>query len=836
MFLPLLLASLLQQGADILGPLQGTEVSASIPNEDGLIAIYHYGTDTALRDLLIRNGEMYDDMGGLLAGRKNALLAERFGAAMTVLPALAVDEELFTLVEHHDEEAGPIALSGRQIWSSADGRVRLRALTKAQLATMVDPGFRCHGAVRQIGNRAITPVLAQSFGSGQLNAISPDPTIASWVAQVSQTNLATDVATMEAFGTRRHLEAGEVAAQNWLVAELQSRGLTTSVYTYDAGAGVVIGEKLGITDPSKIVVIGGHYDSVNWQGSAGSPAPGADDDASGTAGVLEIARILGSQDFDYTIRFCAFSGEELGLLGSEAYAAHLDQINANVIGMVQLDMTAYRAPGDTRSVGFITNDTDTNMNNFAMDVYAAYVPALPITIGPLSGGTSDHRSFFNHGFPAIFPFEDLGSYSPYIHTANDITGTSANDFVLAEMITAGALATVAELARPLSMTMTHAPLGDTQNEVGPYLAIADVVPQSSSTVTGVELFWHLEGTTWNTVAMSPTGSQNQWSGAIPGQVSPARVEYYLVATDSNSRQVWLPDGFSPGDHVHRFVVGIYNRIAFDDFEGNTDNGWTHVLVNTQDDWQRGTPQGNAGDPGGAFSGSKAWANDLGLSGWNGKYASNVENYLDARAADCSAASGVHLRFARWLTVENATFDHARIYVNGQQVWQNPSNLDLLDNSWSIQDLDISAWADQNSSVVVRFHLDSDAGLEYGGWTIDDFELYTLEPVGGGGGPILAAPGSVAAGSAVSVTLSNTGANSPWWLLYSLRNNGTTISGLNFEIGAPWTLLHSGNADASGNASFTQTVPLAASGRTIYIEAATNPGPPDTTNMLTLQVQ
>jgi hypothetical protein len=835
MFLPLLLAPLFLQGADVLGPAPGTVVAAPVPVTDGEIAVYTYGGDTSLRDLLIRQGEMYDDMGGLIAGRCDRALAERLGVTIAVLPKLADDEQLFALVAHHGEEAGPVATAGRALWDSADGRVRLRALTKAELDLLVDPGFRCHGAVRRIGQQAITPVAASGFGGGHLNVITPDPVIAGWVALVDDVNIAADVATMEAFGTRRHWEPGEVNAQNWLVGEMQGYGLTTSLYDYDSGADVVVGERLGVTEPDKIVVIGGHYDSVNWQGSATSPAPGADDDASGTAGVLEIARILSGHDFDYTIRFCAFSGEEMGLLGSEAYAAHLESIGANVVGMVQLDMTAYRAPGDSMSVGFITNDTDTAMNNFAMDVYAAYVPSLPINIGPLSGGTSDHRSFFNHGFPAIFPFEDLGSYSPYIHTPSDVTGTSANDFDLAELITAGALATVAELARPLSMTMTHVPLGDTQDEVGPYLAVADVVSQTAATVAAVELHWQLEGGSWSTVPMSPTGNPDEWSGAIPGQVSPARVEYYLQATDSNGRSIWSPEGFAPGDNVHRFVVGIYNRIAFYDFEAANDQGWTHTQVATQDDWQRGTPQGNAGDPGGAFSGSKAWANDLGLSGWNGEYAANVENHLDSPGIDCSGTTGVHLRFARWLTVEDATYDHARIYVNGQQVWQNPTGSDLLDNSWSIQDLDISTWADNNPSVSIRFHLDSDSGLQYGGWTIDDFELYTLEPVGGGGGPILSAPGSVLGGSPITVSMSNAGTNDPWWLLYSFSNAGTVISGVTFEIGSPWTLLHASTTDGSGNASYTQTVPAAASGRTVYLEAATDSGTPETTNMLTLTI-
>jgi hypothetical protein len=84
--------------------------------------------------------------------------------------------------------------------------------------------------------------------------------------------------------------------------------------------------------------------------------------------------------------------------------------------MVQLDMIAYRASGDTRSVDFVTNDTDPGLNAFAMDVYQAYVPTLPVNIGYLSGGTSDHRSFFQHGFPD--PTDKIG---PKITTASSET-------------------------------------------------------------------------------------------------------------------------------------------------------------------------------------------------------------------------------------------------------------------------------------------------------------------------------------------------------------------------------------------------------------------------------
>ncbi|MDP6964072.1 MAG: M20/M25/M40 family metallo-hydrolase, partial [Planctomycetota bacterium] len=450
-------------------------------------AAYYYADNLQVRDALIKHGDMFDDVGGYIIGEFDPRLASRFEVEVVDIPDVNSGEELFTIVAHHDHAAQEIAHLGRELWNSPDGVVQLRALSKQQFASINGPIFQCHGAVRKIGVRPMTPSL---FSGGRAQAITPNASILNMVSQVSQSNLTNDVATMEAFGTRRHGQQGEVNAENWLVTRMNSLGLNTTTLDYDFGADVVIGELTGTTDPSKIVIIGGHYDSINYAGSSAS-APGADDDASGTSAVLEIARILSQHQFDYTIRFCGWSGEESGLLGSEAYAAQLDAINAEVIGMVQLDMIAYRAPGDSRSVDFVSNDTDPGLNAFAMDVYQAYVPTLQVNIGTLSGGTSDHRSFFQHGFPATFPFEDLGSYSPYIHGYNDVSGTSANDFTLATLITQGALATVAELARPVSMTLSHTPLPDTQDEAGPYQVSLDVVSNTAATVSGATLYWKL---------------------------------------------------------------------------------------------------------------------------------------------------------------------------------------------------------------------------------------------------------------------------------------------------------------------------------------------------------
>jgi hypothetical protein len=803
-------------------------------------AVYEYGADLRLRDRLIAGGRMYDDLGGWIAGAPDARLAAAAGAPMTALEGVAAGDVLFVIVEHGAHGAGdadPFAAAGAEVWTSPDARIALRAAPKSALDGL--PVFQCHGAGRIVNPAApIAPRAAFRAPGGSLNALNPDPEIAGWVAQVTQPNLLADVNTMVAFGTRRHFQPGEVACENWLEARMASLGLAVTTWDYDSGADVVIGELPGVKDPTKIVVIGGHYDSIVSSGSSNGPAPGADDDASGVAAVLEIARILSQQSFDYTIRFCAWSGEEYGLLGSEAYAAHLDNINADVIGMVQLDMVAYRAPGDTYSVDFVLNDTDPGLNAFSMSCYEAYVPTLQVKSGSLSGGTSDHRSFFQHGFAATFPFEDLPSYSPYIHSTNDVVGVSANDFQLAEWITEGALATVAELARPASLTLAHVGLPDTQDEQGPYVVDADVTPLGGATTAGVELVWRVGGGNWNSVAMSPTGSPNEWRGLIPGQASPAMVDYHLIATASNGRDAWLPDGFAPGERNFRFVVGVFQSLYANAFDGATDEGWTHAQISTQDDWQRGTPMGNSGDPSAAYSPTRCWGNDLGPSGFNGAYQPNVHNYLRSPAIDCSGKTGVRLRLQRWLTVEEGIYDQAKIEVNGIVVWQNPPSGDLLDNAWTPMDLDVSQWADGNPAVQITFRLQSDGGVQYGGWNLDDFELYVLGAVGGGGNAIvLNGPVSIPAGAASTWTFSGAPASAPYWFLKGASANGLTYQGHVFDVGAPVSVLKSGTTSPAGGGSVTLNVPGGASGATAFFEVASKSGPVwKDSNLLTVTVQ
>ncbi len=182
-----------------------------------------------------------------------------------------------------------------------------------------------------------------------------------------------------------------------------------------------------------------------------------------------------------------------------------------------------------------------------------------------------------------------------------------------------------------------------------------------------------------------------------------------------------------GDYDDTFymIVGQTPTIYFCGFEASGDEGWTHAQVQTQDDWQRDAPMGLTGEPSSAYEGTHIWGNDLGYDGWDGEYKNDVENYLLSPVINCSGYTSVHLKYMRWLRVETGVYDNARIYVNDQIVWENPSSGDLLDSTWMPVDLDISAIADDNSSVRVKYELVSDGGVVFGGWNIDNFELYGL---------------------------------------------------------------------------------------------------------------
>ncbi len=185
----------------------------------------------------------------------------------------------------------------------------------------------------------------------------------------------------------------------------------------------------GSGEVSGVFMVGAHYDAIgfrtqgwldNWQTW---PAPGADDNATGVAAVLEIARVLDPGVLPFDIMFVLFSGEELGLLGSEDFAERFDGLYGDeIIGVINLDMIGYLVDG-TEKGDLVTNYSSGWLADLIMEARETVDPGLPIMLVKPGGGNSDHRSFWDRGIPAVMfsePFRDgLHVIYPYYHTVND---------------------------------------------------------------------------------------------------------------------------------------------------------------------------------------------------------------------------------------------------------------------------------------------------------------------------------------------------------------------------------------------------------------------------------
>jgi|GEM_PF-1342389 len=231
-----------------------------------------------------------------------------------------------------------------------------------------------------------------------------------------------------------------------------------TVYKHTYGSGYspnIVGIKFGKVSPDEIYLLGAHYDSY----SAGMPA--ADDNGSGTAGVMEAARVLLRHDFKRTLRFVLFSGEEMGLDGSAAYAKKAADNNDNILGMINMDMIAWNNVTKVQVFIAFRKSDPAFYNTFCANA-VKYIPSITCVDGSSSqwANGSDHVSFWNNGYPnALYLGDDLiNKNHPYFHKSTDVVGTSVNSKPTAEMFLKAAVANMAELGQVWSPTLVdHSP-------------------------------------------------------------------------------------------------------------------------------------------------------------------------------------------------------------------------------------------------------------------------------------------------------------------------------------------------------------------------------------------
>lgn len=214
------------------------------------------------------------------------------------------------------------------------------------------------------------------------------------------------------------------AARDWMVQKFLDWGYTdVSTPEVDWNGGThynVMAIKPGYAEPDKVIVVGGHYDAITYN-QPGGPlvyAPGADDDGSGTALTLELARIFADIPFRKTIIFMPFTAEEVGLVGSAAAADSMARNGTDVEVMYNYDMVAYD-PSDFRELSY-SSGANTAYRDHAVATASRVTPALVPVITGL-GGSSDHASFYDQGFNIVNHIETDFNY-PGWHTNADTIG------------------------------------------------------------------------------------------------------------------------------------------------------------------------------------------------------------------------------------------------------------------------------------------------------------------------------------------------------------------------------------------------------------------------------
>lgn len=291
--------------------------------------------------------------------------------------------------------------AGAELVAGADGLDR----SAHQSLIAARPGMV---AVRQAGNHP---------------AASPhrwDPAVQGLVDEIDGDRWFVDIETLALFN-RYTQGPGILDARDWLVAAFEDLpGVVVETPSFMVGGTIaynVIATLPGSTRPDDWYIVGGHYDSISE--APMTAAPGAEDNASGCAGVLELARVLTAHPPEGTVLFICYAGEEQGLLGSEDHVADLVVSGdaSKVQAMLDLDMIAYTADGDLDCL--LESEA---FAQFLVDLLAdaaAQYSTLRIEIS-LDAWGSDHVPYLDQGIPALLAIENDWYQYPYYHTTDDL--------------------------------------------------------------------------------------------------------------------------------------------------------------------------------------------------------------------------------------------------------------------------------------------------------------------------------------------------------------------------------------------------------------------------------
>jgi hypothetical protein len=296
--------------------------------------------------------------------------------------------------------------------------------------------------------------LVLSFVAATLHAQAPDPAVTALLAQTNLDSLTTVVAELsgdtpvlldgviDTIKSRYDTNPGNAKAAVYLRQKLQSYGLTPQQQDFTSGGNNVYATQTGMERPGRYYIICAHYDNMPNT----VPAPGADDNASGTAGVIEAARVFSGYKTATSIRYALWDREEQGLLGSNYYANLAATLPDTLLGVINLDMIAWHTNPDMRmDVHSSSAGNSARLADSVLSVNTIYGIGLTPTVKNPGSNSSDHYPFWARGFAAVMLIEDMTSnFNRNYHTAKDrLDSLNGPYFHRMEKLAVGTLAVLA---------------------------------------------------------------------------------------------------------------------------------------------------------------------------------------------------------------------------------------------------------------------------------------------------------------------------------------------------------------------------------------------------------
>lgn len=342
--------------------------------------------------------------------------AVRAGPARLAFDEIVVRDHVCTV---HSPETPLAVIGGYHILRRPPALVRA---TKG--AAIVGEPLPEDGVVARLTSNAEQTVKAKGA----------NPTVSAIVAKVNAARWFDDVEALAAIN--RNSFSDELPhARDWLLQRLADAGLQTGTHSFtlnSSSCGTSLpdrvldnpwGLKRGGRLADEWVVIGGHYDSRNSVRCDGvsNLQPGANDNASGCAGVLELARVFRNVPTERSLLFICFSGEEQGLIGSLRYVQDLiaEGRMAQIKHMVNLDMIGH-AVSDNLDARVETNNAQQALLAVYASAAATYAPELNLITSAATQAYSDHWYFLTQDVPSVFTWENGAGIYPQYHAVGDL--------------------------------------------------------------------------------------------------------------------------------------------------------------------------------------------------------------------------------------------------------------------------------------------------------------------------------------------------------------------------------------------------------------------------------